>query len=142
MLMSPGYPGVIRGVVAVGKGEFIVCTASGTVARYKPAQMESEVLAHGLDQVYGVALAPRGGVVVAELGAGRVLSVKDGQVEVLASGLRNPMGVAFGSDGVCFVSESSAGRVVKLTGSGVDTVLDDLWQPQGILVRDGKLYVV
>ena len=142
MLFSPGYPGVTRGIVAVGKDEFIVASASGTVSRYRPARSESDVLASGLDQPYGVAVAPSGAIVVAELGTGRVLSVKDGDTAVLASGLRNPMGVAFGPDGACFVSESSGGRVVQVSGSGIDTVLGDLQQPQGIVVRDGTLYVV
>jgi sugar lactone lactonase YvrE len=142
-MFSPGYPaGSLRGLAAVGKGEFIVTTAGGLVARYRPESHESDVLAQGLDQVYGVAVGPRGAIVVAELGTGRVLSVKDGEVEVLASGLRNPLGVAFGSDGACFVSESGAGRVVKLNGPSVETVLDGLQQPQGIVVRDGQLYVV
>jgi sugar lactone lactonase YvrE len=142
MLFSPGYPGNVRGVVAVGGGEFIITTSQGQVSRYRPASNESEVLAEGLDQLYGVAAGPNGAVVVAELGAGRVLSVRSGGVEVLASGLRNPLGVAFGSDGTCFVSESGAGRVVKLTGSGAESVLDGLKQPQGILVHEGTLYVV
>jgi sugar lactone lactonase YvrE len=142
MMFSPGYPGFIRGLVAVAGGEFIVTTSLGQISRYRPANNESEVLAEGLDQLYGVAVAPGGAVVAAELGAGRVVSVKSGQVEVLASGLRNPMGVAFSADGVGYVSEAGAGRVVKLTGSGVETVLDGLQQPQGLLVRDGQLYVV
>jgi sugar lactone lactonase YvrE len=142
MMFSPGFPGSLRGLAAVGKGEFIVTTAGGLVARYRPASNESEVLAQGLEQLYGLAIAPGGAIVVAELGMGRVLSVKGGQVEVLASGLRDPMGVAFGSDGACYVSESRGGRVVKLTGSRVDTVLDGLQQPQGVLARNGQLYVV
>ena len=79
---------------------------------------------------------------VAELGAGRVLSIRAGAVEVLASGLRDPLGVAIGPDGACFVSEAGAGRVVELTAAGVQTVLDGLQRPQGILVREGQLYVV
>jgi sugar lactone lactonase YvrE len=142
MLFSPGYPGALRGLAAVGGGEFIVTTTNGQVSRYLPAKNESEELANGFDQLYGLAVAPRGAVVVAELGTGRVLSIQSGKAEVLASGLRAPMGVAIGSDGTCYVSESGAGRVVKLTGSGVETVLDGLQQPQGILVRSGQLYVV
>jgi sugar lactone lactonase YvrE len=142
MLFSPGWPGPIRGLVAVGGGEFIVTTTVGTVARYKPASNESEVLAQGLEQAYGVAVAPGGAIVAADFGAGRVLSVRSGQSEVLASGLRNPLGVAFAADGTCLVSEAGAGRVVKLTGSSVETVADGLQKPQGILVRDGQLYIL
>jgi sugar lactone lactonase YvrE len=142
MLFSPGYPGFVRGVSAAGGGAFVVTTSNGEVARYRPADNESEVLTEGLDQLYGVALAPGGAVVAAELGAGRVLSVRAGQVETLATGLHDPTGVAFGPDGTCLVSEAGAGRIVGITGSGVDTVVDGLEKPQGILVRDGRLYVV
>ncbi|MEY4509988.1 MAG: hypothetical protein RLZZ450_2110 [Pseudomonadota bacterium] len=99
-------------------------------------------MADGLDQIYGVAIAPSGAIVVAELGGGRVLSIKSGNVEVLASGLRSPVGVAVGGDGAVYISEQGAGRVVKLNGSGVESVLDGLQQPQGVLVHDGQLYVV
>jgi len=142
MLFTPGYPGYSRGVAASGPGEVIVATASGTVARYWPAKNESEILAQGFDQLYGVALAPGGAVVFAELGTGRVLSVRSGNVEVLATDLAQPMGVAVGPDGTCLVAESGAGKVVKLSGGRAQTVLDGLQRPQGILLRNGLLYVV
>lgn len=141
MLFSPGYPGFMRGVAADGPGEFVVATSGGQVSRYRPAANESEVLADGFDQLYGVAMAGDAAV-VAELGTGRVLSIRPGHVEVLASGLRDPIGMAIAPDGACLVSEAEAGRVVKLTGSGAQTVLDDLRRPQGILVRGRELYVV
>jgi sugar lactone lactonase YvrE len=145
MLFSPGWPGYIRGVTAVGDGEFIVTTSNGLLARWRPANSEHEVLAGAtepLDQLYGVAVAPDGSAVAAELGTGRVVSVRNGKVATLASGLKEPMGVAFGADGSCLVSESGTGRVVCVTGSGVDTVVDGLERPQGILVRGAKLAVV
>jgi sugar lactone lactonase YvrE len=141
-LFSAGFPGFIRGVTSIGDGAFVVTTSVGTVARYRPSSNESEVLAHGLDQLYGVAVAPGGAILAAELGTGRVLSVKQGDVAVLASGLKNPVGIAIGSDGSAFVAESGAGRVLKLSGSGTETVVDGLRTPQGILVRDGLLYIV
>ncbi|MGI8334214.1 Vgb family protein [Actinomadura scrupuli] len=145
MLFSPGWPGYIRGVTAAGEGEFIVTTSLGQVARWLPASGEHEVLAgetEPLDQLYGVAVAPDGSVLAAELGTGRVISVRDGEVATLASGLDQPTGVAIGPDGPCLVSESGAGRVVSVTGSGVDTVVDGLEKPQGILVRGGRLLIV
>jgi sugar lactone lactonase YvrE len=142
MLFSPGYPGFLRGLAPAPGGGFVVTTSGGQVALYRPWDNKSEVLADGLDQLYGVAVAGGGAIVVAELGAGRVLSIQSGAVEVLAAGLRDPLGVAIGPDGACLVSEVGAGRVVALTGSGVETVLDGLQQPQGILVREGQLYVV
>ena len=142
MLFTPGYPGYSRGVAASGPGEVILTTGAGAVARYRPAKHESEILAQGYDQLYGVAIAPGGAVVFAELGTGRVLSVRSGKVEELANGLEQPMGVAIGPDGTCLVSESGAGKVVKLTRGRADTVLDGLQRPQGILLRNGLLYVV
>jgi len=141
MLFSPGYPGFIRGVVPAGGGEFVVTTSGGQVSRYRPADSETDVLADGFDQLYGVAIGAAG-VVVAELGTGRVLSVRSGDVEVLASGLRDPVGIAVGADDAVFVAESAAGRVVRLAASGVETVIDELVRPQGILVTDGRLYIV
>lgn len=141
MLFSPGYPGFLRGVVSSGPGEFVVTTSGGQVSRYRPAANETEVLANGFDQLYGVALRSDG-VVFAEFGTGRVLSLRSGQIEVLATGLREPVGVAIDADGTCLVAESGAGRVVKLNGSTVDTVVADLQRPQGICVHDGVLYIV
>ncbi|OBF80098.1 gluconolaconase [Mycobacterium sp. 852002-51163_SCH5372311] len=140
MLFSPGYPGFLRGVTSVGAGEFIVTTSNGQVARYRPDSNESEVLADGFDQLYGVAVTATGAVVVAELGAGRVLSIQPGGVEVLASGLSEPVGVAIAPDGTCLVAEAGAGRVVKSDGSG--PIVDGLQCPQGILVLDNQLYIV
>jgi sugar lactone lactonase YvrE len=141
-LFDPGYPGYTRGVAAAGPGEFIVTTAMGDVARFWPAKSESQVLAKGFDQLYGVAITPQGAVIVAEQGTGRVLSIQSGNVEALATGLKKPSGVAVSADGTCYVSESAGGRVVKLSGGRSETVLDDLKQPQGILVRGNSLYIV
>lgn len=140
MLFSPGYPGFLRGLAGTGPGEFIVTTSNGEVARYRPADNESEFLAQGFDQLYGVANAPGGDVVVAELGTGRVLSLRSGEVEVLASGLLEPVGVAVAPDGTCLVSEAGAGRISKLGGSG--PLIEGLQRPQGLLVLDRQVYVV
>jgi sugar lactone lactonase YvrE len=142
MLFSPGYPGFLRGVAPAGAGEFVVTTSGGQVGRYRPAANETEVLAEGFDQLYGVAIAPGGAVVVAELGAGRVLSIRGGDVEVLAAGLSDPVGIAIGPDGTCFVSEAGGGRVLRLTETGAETVWDGLLRPQGLLLHGGHLYVV
>ncbi|WP_102419115.1 SMP-30/gluconolactonase/LRE family protein [Mycobacterium sp. 4858] len=118
MMFTPGYPGFLRGLAAVADGEFVVTTSNGQVARYRPGDNESVVLAEGFDQLYGVAVAPGGAVVAAELGAGRVLSIGAGAVEVMATGLSEPVGVAIAPDGACLVSEAGAGRVVRLGGAG------------------------
>jgi len=144
MLFSPGYPGFVRGVVSSGPGEFVVTTSGGQLARYRPAAGDTEVLADGYDQLYGVALGSAG-VVFAEFGTGRVLSWRSGRVETLATGLHGPVGIAVDDGGAPLVAESGAGRVVRLTGSSVDTidvVVADLHRPQGICVHDRVLYIV
>ncbi len=141
MLFSPGYPGFLRGVVSTGPGEFLVTTSGGQVSSYRPAASESEVLADGFDQLYGVAVSPSG-VVFAELGTGRVLSLRSGGVEALATDLREPVGVAIDADGACLVAEAGAGRVVRVNGSRIDTLVADMQRPQGISIWNGVLYVV
>ncbi|TAK99331.1 MAG: gluconolaconase [Rhodospirillaceae bacterium] len=142
MLFTPGFPGYTRGVAAAGPGEFVVTTANGDVARWRPAKQETEVLASGLDQPYGVAIAPGGAVIVAELGKGRVVTIRAGDVEELATGLRAPRDVAVGMDGAVLVSETEAGRVIKVSGGKAETVMDGLQLPHGIVVRGELLYVV
>jgi sugar lactone lactonase YvrE len=141
MLFSPGYPGFLRGVVSNGPGEFVVTTSGGEVSSYRPGASESDVLADGFDQLYGIAIGPDG-VVFAELGTGRVLSLRSGGLEVVASDLREPLGVAVDADGACLVAEAGAGRVARVSGSRVDTVVADLQRPQGISIRNDVLYVV
>ncbi|ORA34903.1 SMP-30/gluconolactonase/LRE family protein [Mycobacterium aquaticum] len=140
MLFTAGYPGFLRGVTACGAGEFVVTTAADTVARYRPGASESDVIAAGVDQPYGVALAPDGTPVVVEQGAGRLLAIRAGAVDVLADGLDHPVGVTFGPDGAPLVSV--AGAVVQVTGSNVAPLVDGLDTPQGMVVRDHALYIV
>ncbi len=142
MLFSPGYPGFLRGVSAVGGGEFVVTTSGGQVARYRPDDGETDFLATDFDQLYGVDVDTDGTIVFAELGTGRVLALRNGVTETLASGLREPVGVAVDPRGAPLVAESGAGRVVRVGPDGVDTVVDGLQRPQGLHVRDGRLYIV
>jgi sugar lactone lactonase YvrE len=142
MLFRPGWPGFVRGLAALGGGEFAVTTANGTLVRYRPDAGESEIVAEGYEELYGVAVGAAGEIVFADLGAGRVFVARSGNVELLAAGLDKPLGVAAAPDGGWFVSESGAGRVVKLAGSRAETVLDGLRTPHGLLVRDGLLHVV
>ena len=64
-----------------------------------PATSETDYLAAGFDQLYGVAIGPGEMIVFAELGTGRVHALRSGNVETLASGLHDPVGVAFDPDG-------------------------------------------
>jgi sugar lactone lactonase YvrE len=142
MLFTPGYPGFLRGLAPAGPGEFVVTTSGGQVSRYRPADGECEVLADGFDQLYGVAIAADGTIAAAELGTGRVVSIRNGRVEVIASGMADPIGVAVAPDGGWLVSEAGAGRVVALAGSGLQPVAAELDRPQGILADKNRLYVV
>lgn len=141
MLFSPGFPGYTRGVAALSPGEYVVTTANGQVARWRPALCESEVIADGFDQLYGVAVNAAGVVMFAEKGAGRVLALDSGKARELAKGLNGPSGVAAWGD-ACLVAEEGAGRILKLARGTVETVLDGLREPQGILVSGDLLYVV
>jgi sugar lactone lactonase YvrE len=140
MLFSPGYPGFVRGMVRSGPGEFVVTTSGGQITRYRPGTAESEVLADGFEQLYGLALVP-GGVVAVEQGTGQLVSVDDrGGVEVIAKGLDRPVGVTVTAGGDVLVAES--GRVVRVTPAGTETFVDGLQRPHGLLARDGHLFIV
>lgn len=141
-LFSQGFPGWTRGVVASGPGEWVVTTAAGTVARFRPAAQESEVLAAGLGVPMGVALAADGTVVFTDAATGKVQSAKNGNVEELASGLDKPSGVAIAPDGVIYVSDTDAGRVVKIAGGRAETVIDGLGRPEGLIVAKDKLWAI
>lgn len=141
MLFTPGYPGFLRGLAPAGAGAFVVATSGGQIGRYRPADGETDYLADGFDQLYGVAIGPDESIVFAELGTGRVHALRSDTVDVLASGLQDPVGVAFDPDGVPLVAESGAGRIVRLGGS-TETVVDGLQRPQGIHVAGGQLYIV
>jgi DNA-binding beta-propeller fold protein YncE len=95
----------------------------------------------GLNEVYGVAIAPGGAIVVAEGGEGDVLVLSGTEIKVAARGLGRPTGVAAAQDGSCYVCEAHNGRVVHING-GVSTVLEGLKDPQGILLLGDNLYVV
>ncbi len=143
MIFWPGCPGYLRGV-APGSvpGEWLITTGLGSVARYRPAAGESDFLAHGFDQLMGIAANDRGAVVFAEMGAGRVHVAEGEEVRCIAEGLDQPMGVAVKADTV-WVAEAGSGRIVRLRqGSPVDTVADGLGRPEGLCLSGGKLYAV
>ncbi len=142
MLFTPGCPGYVRGIATADGNGFVVTTSGGAVALYRPADMASDILADGFDQLYGVAIAADGAVIAADLGAGRVVSIRAGETEALASGLSQPIDVAITASGDRLVSESGAGRVVTLVRGGIETVIDGLQRPHGITVRGQHLYIV
>ena len=139
MMFTPNYPAYVRGVAAIGAGEYFVTNANGQVIRWWPAEQRSEVVAEGFQILYGVT-AVGDTAIFADGGAGRLLSARAGNVEELASSLKEPMGVATAADGTVLVAET--GRVAKAVRGGVETVVDGLQQPQGIAVRGDLLYIV
>jgi sugar lactone lactonase YvrE len=141
-LYDPRCPIGVRGLALMADGAFAVTTLTGKVGFYRPWAAQFEELAEGLDELYGIAIAPDGTIVAAEFGTGCVLSIRSGECRALARDLRGPMGIAIAADGTCFVSEAMAGRVVKLTGSAVEIVLDGLQHPHGIALHGSSLYVV
>jgi hypothetical protein len=140
MLFTPGFPGWVRDVAAGTEGEWIVTTANGTVARWRPAMQEYEQIASGYGLLMGVALASTGDVIFADFATGRVLSVLGKDVSELADGLDGPTGVTIGADGAVYVAESGAGRVVQLSNGRTRIVVDGLQRPHGIVVVGDKLY--
>ena len=142
MLFSPGYPGFLRGIAAVGSGEFVVTTSGGQVARYRPDWVRPTIwqpISTSSTASPSTATARSCSPSSAPDG---VHSLRSGTVETLVSGLREPVGVTFDPEGAVLVAESGAGRVVRLASGGTDVVVDGLQRPQGIHVRDGLLYIV
>jgi sugar lactone lactonase YvrE len=140
-LFWPGYPGFMRGVAIDANGAWVVSTAMGTVARWTPGQ-EAETLSAGFEVPMGVALASGGAIVLADAGAGRVVTLSAGAVTELAHGLDKPTGVAVAADGAVFVSLPDQGSIVKIAGGKTDTFVDGLGRPEGLAVRGGKLYAL
>ncbi|HKV53291.1 MAG TPA: hypothetical protein VJN94_01500 [Candidatus Binataceae bacterium] len=141
LLFDGQFPGFVRGVAPAANGSLVVTTSAGEVTSYHPASHEMTVHAKDLNELYGVALASDGSLVVAEGGEGRVLLIKGGATTVVARGLSQPAGVAAAPDGSCYASERAAGRVVHLNG-GTSVAIDGLKEPQGLLMAGDNLYVL
>jgi sugar lactone lactonase YvrE len=135
MLFTPGYPGFVRGLTTAGRGEFVVATSGGQVARYRPDTGETDYLADGLDQLYGIALDGEA-ILVVEQGTGRLLSVSSAGTDVLTKGLNRPVGVVVGPNGPLI---SETGRVVAGDGT---PVVEGLVTPQGMVIVGTVLYIV
>jgi sugar lactone lactonase YvrE len=140
LLFLGNFPGFTRGLAAAGTNEWIVSTATGTVTRWTPGQ-EPELLAEGLEIAMGVAVSGRT-VVVADAGAGKVLSIENGVKTELATGLDKPSGVAISDGGTIYVSQPDEGKIVKIAGGKAHTVLDGLGWPEGLAIRGDKLYAI
>jgi sugar lactone lactonase YvrE len=141
MLFDGHFPGFVRGLGAASGGMLVVTTSAGEVTSYHPVTHEMTEHAKGLNELYGVAVAPNGALVVAEGGEGRVLVISGTEVKVAARGLARPTGIATAPDGSCYVAEAGKGRIVHVNG-GVSQVVDGLQEPHGVLLAGDELYVV
>jgi sugar lactone lactonase YvrE len=141
MLFDGHFPGFVRGLGAGAGRMLLVTTSAGAVTSYHPVTHEMVEHAKGLNELYGVALAPNGTIVVAEGGEGRVLVIANREVKVAAQGLARPTGVAVAPDGSCYVAEADRGQIVHVNG-GVAPVLEGLKEPHGLLLTGDELFVV
>lgn len=141
MLFDGHFPGFVRGLAARADGALVVTTSAGNVTSYHPVAHEMTQHMNGLNELYGVALAPDGAIVVAEGGEGNVIVISGTEVKVAARGLARPTGIAAAADGSCYVAEAAKGRVVHVNG-GITPVLDGLREPQGVMLSGDNLYVV
>lgn len=147
MIFWPGCPGYMRGVAPGGTaggtaGEWLVCTGTGSVARYRPAAGESDFIGHGYDQLMGIGGNAAGAVVFAEYGTGKVHVAEGGEVRSIAEGLEGPMGVAVAGS-VAYVTEARGGRVVRLEqGRPASVVAEGLGRPEGLCLSGSGLVTV
>ncbi|BEL06885.1 SMP-30/gluconolactonase/LRE family protein [Actinoplanes sichuanensis] len=108
------------------------------------SRAETRTRAENLDQPQGLAVRPDGTLLIAEAGAGRVLSIApDDALSVVAEGLGRPVDVAVDADGRCYISDEDHGTVYRLEDGKPTVVADGLHAPQGLAVTaDGRILVV
>jgi sugar lactone lactonase YvrE len=131
-----------HGISAEG-GLLHLTSQYGEVRTYDPEDRTHRVRASGLKQPMGISALPGGALVVAETGAGRVLSLDtDDTVTVLAEGLTHPVDVAHDAAGRCYVSDDHTGAVLRIEDGHAIPVADGLAAPQGLTVRGDEVFVV
>lgn len=146
-LLSP----FVHGVTSVD-GLVHVTSQYGGVHTYDPGDRAMRERATGLAEPVGVTVDPYGALVVAEAGAGRVVSLAAAgdadaddhdTVTVLAEGLEHPVDVAFDAQGRCYVSDDHLGAVLRIEADGSTAVLaDGLGAPQGLAALGDTLFTV
>ncbi|WP_327393767.1 hypothetical protein OG533_37175 [Streptomyces sp. NBC_01186] len=131
-----------HGISAEG-GLLHLTSQYGEVRTYDPEHGTHRVRASGLGQPMGISALPGGGLLVAETGAGRVLSLDgDDTVTVLAEGLSHPVDVAHDAAGRCYVSDDHAGAVFRIEDGHAVPVADGLAAPQGLTVLGDEVFTV
>lgn len=135
-----------------GRGAIRLITTEGDV----------ETIADGLNAPTGLCYAG-GTLYVAETGANRILTVKDGNLQVIAgsgedgdkdgaamsASFSSPQGVAVAADGTIYVGDTVNASVRRIINGTVDTILsqsDEVLEtspvsPTGVYVFEGNLYV-
>ena len=121
-----------HGIVADGD-RLHVTSQYGDVRTYEQGTVT--VRAKGLDRPTGITVRPDGVLVVAETGAGRVITI-DG--DVLADGFDEPVDVVYDAEQRCYVSDERRG-VVYRDGQPLAEGLD---APQGLAISGNELFVV
>lgn len=125
-----------------------VTSQYGGVHTYDPGDRTMRERVTGLTEPVGITVGPDGALVVAEAGAGRVVSVDtgttaDGTVTVLAEALQHPVDVAFDAQGRCYVSDDRLGAVLRVEADGSTYVVaDGLAAPQGLAAVGDTLFTV
>jgi sugar lactone lactonase YvrE len=125
---------------------FHLTSQYGQVRTYDRVTRSIRTRAERLDQPLGIAVRADGVLVVAEAGAGRIVTIDaEDTLGVLAAGFGRPVDVTVDGDGRWYVSDEERGAVYRLDGeaTGESPVLlaDGLGAPQGITAGDGCLYV-
>ena len=139
------FPGFVRAIAAGAPGELLLTTARGDVVRYCIAERSFTTPGQKLHQLYGLAAAEDGTIVVAEASRGVLLRVDDaGQVSTLATDLSQPCDVVAAGDGTFLVSETGAGRVITVDAEGhVAPICSGFTKPKGLaLYHDGSILVL
>ncbi|WP_435846196.1 hypothetical protein [Streptomyces diacarni] len=132
----------------VSDGQLLHLTSQyGEVRTHDPERGTTRVRARGLDRPTGITVGPDGGLVVAESGAGRVLSIDGADtIDVLAEGFDRPVDVTHDAEGRCYVTDELRGAVLRIaqqeTGPGVEVVIEGLDAPQGLTARGEELFWV
>lgn len=92
------------------------------------------IVAKDLSSPVGMALDPEGRLLVANWGAGTVISIdRAGQVTIIAAGLQGPSGLALAANGDMFVASYSGDLVWKISKAGKREVfVQGLATPAGL----------
>jgi len=122
----------------------IYATTKSQVVRF--AGGRREVLASGLRDPVGLAVAPDGTVYVSESTGNRVVRLEAGtwkRTVIASAGLDQPLGVALRPDGSVLVCDSHHGRVVAVGADGMlAPVVAGLALPVNVTVAGATVYAV